>query len=262
MWLPFFKNKTQLQKLLVIANPKKETIYGVIGRMEVLLDIFAKHHELKTFTPFLKTYYFVTRACAEKYILYKRYFSHPKAYRVLDVYFASLYFTPLLAYLEEHECQKPWQHYYHYCLKDDGLPILQILLGINAHINTDLYTALVHLRYNYKQDFLLVNTILKEVTPDVVRLLAQQHDIVGIGGMAFKKIITDEFKTVIERWRIEAWNNAQRTNPSQKEQDYHSIAISTEALAQQLIRNTNDIIHLKSITQSVAKLRLLSVQAL
>lgn len=262
MWLPFFKNKSQLHRLLIIDNPRKESIYSIVGRMEVLIDMFSKRHELRGLLPFLKTYYFVTRQAGEKYILYKEYFDHPKDYEILDIYFASLYFKPLYAYLEEHAYHKPWQHYFHYTTKSDALPILQILLGINAHINTDLYASLVHLKYDHTADYLRVNTILKEVMPDVLRLLAKEHDLVGLSGLMHGELIHTEFKTIIERWRLDAWQNAQRTTSANAQIYFRTIANNTEAVAEQLVKSADDLTHFKHVLTSVIKLHTLSVQVL
>src|SRR5438046_3520709 len=161
-------NSSELHRLLYIPDPKKETIFGVIGRMEVLISLFEKEERFRGFLPFLKTYYFVTKAAAEKYIQRRHFFWDIREYERLDVYFASLYFKPLSAYLRKGVYDTPWKAYFDYCARDGGIPFLQMILGINAHINGNLYTALVDLRYTHTRDFFLVNDILQEVFPDVI----------------------------------------------------------------------------------------------
>src|SRR5437016_5673531 len=94
-------NTSELHRLLSIPNPKDETIFGVIGRMEVLLDLFERNEQYHSLLPFLKTYYYVTKASAEKYVQRRHFFWSLRDYETLDVYFASLYFKPLLAFLVE-----------------------------------------------------------------------------------------------------------------------------------------------------------------
>jgi len=255
----FLINNHQLEKLLIIEDYKKETIYGIIGRMEVLLDFLSKHPPLFGLIPFLKTYYYVTRASADKYVLYKHYFSNPGDYQLLDVYFASLYFKPLLNFLRDNQHHSPWQQYFHYCIKKDGIAFLQIMLGINAHINADLYKALIDLDYNHKNDFILVNKILTEVQPEVLKFLAMDHDLVGLSGIAFKDFISTQFETTILRWRIEAWSNASNLN-TDKALDYKKILEQTEELALKLINSFTDIYHLKNLPTSIRNVNSLSVK--
>ncbi len=259
MKLPSLKNKSQIQKLLTLDNPRQESIYGVIGRMEVLLDFFLGNPQLYTLVPFLKTYYFVTKKSADKYIFYKHYFWSLKDYETLDVYFASLYFEPLLAYLENREVPAPWKNYFAYCQKENGIPFLQIILGINAHINSDLYKSLIDLKYNHVGDFFLVNKILKEVAPDVIKFLALEKDLVGIGGMVFKDLIHAQFENTILKWRSDAWINARNTNKANSEKRYKEITENTEGIAKKLIEDFSSIYGFKNIPNAIREVNSLSV---
>lgn len=260
MKLPFVKNQLQLQRLLTIEDPSKETIFGVIGRMEILLDYLSTYPSEKNLVPFLKTYYWVTKQAAEKYILYKHYFWSLKDYEALDVHFASLYFKPLLLYLEKKEVHKPWKAYFEYCQKEKGLPLLQIILGVNAHINADLYQSVMDLDYKNKNDFFLVNSVLKEVVPNVIKMLALEHDLVGISGLAFRDFVNDEFKNTIIRWREEVWDNASVTNSRNKDFDYSKIAQNTERLAVDLVDSFSHIYHLSKLPDNIRKINQSSVK--
>jgi hypothetical protein len=260
MKIPFFRNKSQLHRLLTIKDPKKETIYGIVGRMKILLDYFQSQPTLHRLVPFLTTYYMVTKAAAEKYILYKHFFGDLKDYELLDVYFASRYFSALIKYLETGRCVHPWKQYFIYCQKEDGIPLLQILLGINAHINADLYHSLVTLKYNHRNDFFLVNSILQEVTPSVLQFLAREHDLVGISGVAFRELIDAEFKEIILRWRTEAWDNARKTNRLNRYLNYNKIEAMTEQTALRLIEDFENIYHLKELPRSIRDIAGVSVK--
>ncbi len=196
-----------LRKLLAITDPKNETIYTIIGRMEVLLKYFKENKKHSSLAPFLETYLLVTIAVAEKYNLKKSYFSNFKSIEKLDIYFASLYFSPVLDFIENGKSTKPWQSYFKYISDANGIPFLQIILGINSHINADLFTSISNLKYANEKDYFLVNDILMEVIPDVMKILIKKHDLLGFGSLVFKDFITNEFHMVIEKWRSDAWAN-------------------------------------------------------
>jgi len=254
-------NKTQLRSLLVIDDPEKETMYGVIGRMKVLLTYFDRKQEYSSLLPFLKTYYYVTEAGAEKYLKYKHYFYNLQDFVKLDVYFATLYFKPLFLFLTEGELVKPWQTYFHYCRRGDGVPFLQMLLGINAHINADLYTALIDLEYKHQGDFFLVNDILQEVTPSVMRYLAfAKHDILGLTGLIWKDFALTEFHNIVERWRSEAWAHAQLTSKDNKQVMQTNVIEQTEEMGKLLLIHLTGIHRLHTIPEVVSTLHTLSLQ--
>jgi hypothetical protein len=260
MKLPFVKNRVQLRRLLTIDDPRKETIFGIVGRMEILIDYLSSQKKDQNLILFLKTYYWVTKRAAEKYVLYKHYFWSVREYEILDVHFASLYFKPLLDYLEEGEMKSPWHHYFEYCKKKEGLPLLQTLLGINAHINTDLYQAMIDIDYKNKNDFFLVNTVLKEVVPDVIKMLALEHDLVGVSGLAFRDFVNEEFKTTIIRWREEAWDNVQTYKLKKPPDHYHKISQNTELLAKDLIESFSQIYSFNNLPDNIKRVNNLSVK--
>lgn len=254
-------NTSELRRLLHIPDPRKETIFGVIGRMEVLLDLFEKEQRFHSLRPFLKTYYFVTKAAAEKYIQRRHFFSNLRDYETLDVYFASLYFNPLSAYITKGMYDTPWRTYFTYSHKENGIPFLQMLLGINAHINANLPTALVDLNYKHQRDFFLVNDILQEVFPDVIHFMVfSEHDIFSIGGLVVKKFFLSQFHNVIEKWRSEAWVNA-RYSKSRYEKSYERITEITEQIGLKLIRDFENLAVLPSVPELLDRLNGPSVVA-
>lgn len=231
--MQFPTNHSQVKKLLIIENLEKETIYGIVGRMELLTDYFRTREQYRPLLPFLMTYYYVTKEVADTYITHKHFFTSTKELEKQDVYFASLYFTPLLEFLETGKTNKPWQTYFRYCKQPEGLPFLQLLLGINAHINGDLCQSISHLHYTYHKDFLLINDILIDVIPKVMQYLAfGHHDIFGTSGMVFKKFMVHKFHRIIKQWRLTAWENAQEKN---QKQATSYIAKKTEEIGKECI---------------------------
>src|SRR3989344_5488294 len=195
-------NQTKVSRLLSIADVEGGDIYDVIGRMKVLLEFFKRNQEYKNLTPFLKTYHLITKSVAERSLEHDDFFKNFDSLNHMDVYFANLYFRPLKYYLVNNRMVRPWQTYFKYCQREDGIPFLQMLLGINAHINSDLLISVLVLRYRNKSDFLKINKILKEEISDVMKFLAfVDHDLYGYGALVFRKFVLHEFKNVIVAWR-------------------------------------------------------------
>jgi len=245
--------KKDLARALEIKNPKKEDIFGIVGRMEVLLECLKSDSRHKGLIPFLQTYYLITKAVAEKKLKHPRFFKQPDKLDALDVHFASLYFHPLKLFLEKGQAVKPWQTYFSYCQQPNGAPFLQMLLGINAHINADLTSSLIALGYDQKEDYLAINKILHEQIPAIMKFLAlTEHDWIGLGALFMKKFTEQEFRKIIVGWRLRAWENAQ------DRRNNRHIILQTEKIGQELIKTFDNLSHLKHlnhITQQVNSLR-------
>src|SRR3989338_3885961 len=112
-----------------------------IGEVAVRLYHYTQK-QYKNLVPFLETYYLITKSVADKQFSSKSFFAKPGQLSKLDVYFASLYFIPLKSYLESGKKVKPWKIYFDYCERKDGIPFVQMFLGINAHINADLSSSI------------------------------------------------------------------------------------------------------------------------
>jgi len=249
----------RLRKILLIKDLDNEDIFGIIGRMEVLLDYFKKKEKYNNLIPFLETYYLVSKSVAEKNT---KYYTNYKDLEKMDVYFASLYFKPLLTYLETGKCSKPWQNYFKYC-KEDGIPFVQMILGINAHINADLLMSLNKLNYKNRKDFFVINKILKEVTPKVMKFLAfEEHDVFGIGGLVFKKFVNQEFKNVIFNWRTKSWENSRYLSSKKKSitKEESKIYDQTENISLEIIKIFEDLSIFKNISEVSKKLHNLNVK--
>ncbi len=215
-----------------------EDIFGIVGRMATMLEYFKNNRKYKNLIPFLNTYYIVTKAVAVKSIEDKCCFNDIKKLDKLDEYFASLYFKPMLQYLENEEMQKPWQTYLKYCTskKRFRISFLEMILGINAHINCDLVISLVDLKYNEQSDFLIINRILNEVTTEVLRFLAYNDlDIIGFSGIVFKELVKNEFEKIIVMWRDNAWKNAKKIIQEEPENYKEKLSNETEKIAEKLI---------------------------
>ncbi len=230
------EEKFNLDKILSIKSD--ETIYSVIGKMEILLEFFNSNKNYSSLKPFLETYLLITKSVAEKYSLKKSIFQNLSQLQDLDIFFAKLYFQPLLKYLKNKEKDKPWKTYFEYSEQENGIPIIQLMLGINAHINTDLFNSLKKVNYKSEADFFLVNNLLLESIPQVMRLLLVKHDPVGFGGMIFKNFIEKEFHLIIETWRSNAWANYKLKN------NENLITENTEKMGKEIINTITNIYNL------------------
>ena len=158
-----------LNNLFSLKNA--DDIYDVIGRMEMSLQYIDKHPELELdgVKPFLNTYYLVTRNVLSEALARADSFENYKMVEKLDIEFAQLFFTPLKAAVEGKKIPSPWKEYFKASKQIDVLPFVKMLLGINAHINGDLGVALYKVRYRSINDFRMINNILAEVIPDVMK---------------------------------------------------------------------------------------------
>ncbi len=143
----------------------------------------------------------------------------------MDVIFANLYINAYQQYLEKQTVSHSWVFAFN--SKNDSLAIIQhILLGMNAHINLDLSVAAATIAkgaeiVNLKNDFMLVNKILAELTDTMQK---------GLGKVSFFMKLLDLFgfrndeKIIdfsIKKARDFAWINAMElallNNKSQEE---------------------------------------------
>ena len=247
-----------LRNLLLIPDLKKETIFDVVGRMKVLLDFFTQSHKYKNFTPFLWIYYLITKTVAERSM--NGYFRNPRALERLDVCFAFLYFDPLLQFLENGRSPKPWKNYFQYCAGGSGTPFVQMLLGINSHINGDLLTAIITTQYKEKNDFQKINKILNDEIPAMIRFLAfHEHDIYAFGGMVFKQFVQREFKETIVNWRNIVWKNYSGLNAKNIIRAKRQYFNQTEEIAGNIIDIFSEATRLLHIPSLVSKLNSLTI---
>lgn len=230
------ENNFDFEKVLHISS--QENIYSVIGKMETLLEFFKSNPKYKSLCPFLETYLLITKSVAEKYSLKKSIFQNLPQLQNLDIYFAKLYFQPLLKYLKTKEKTKPWKTYFEYCELENGIPLIQLMLGINSHINTDLFMSLKKINYKSEKDFFQVNNILLDSIPKVMKMLISKHDPVGFGGIIFKDFIEKEFHIIIESWRSNAWANYKLKS------EENLITENTEKMGKEIINIITNIYNL------------------
>lgn len=255
-------NKKSLAEVLIIQDLKKETIFDVVGRMKVLLEYFKRNPKHKNLVPFLKTYYLITKSVAERSLEREDYFHNTKKLHELDAYFADLYFRPLKEYLLNKKFKKPWQTYFRYCERKDGIPFVQMLLGINAHINSDLLTSVVNIKYTNRKDFLTINKILKEEIPNVMKFLVRvDHDIYGLGSLFFKSFALQEFRHVIVKWRGIVWRNKQKYDKENYKKARKVIHNQTEEIGKEIIRIFENLAHFRNLSHLVQRMNNLGIKS-
>lgn len=255
-YISMIKDNADIKSILTL--PKEETFFGIMGRMQVLLEYFSTVPEYRSFVPFLQTYYIITKEVALRLHANSHYFNDVQALEKLDVYFATLYFNPLREYLETGRASQPWQSYFAYCSQPKGSPFLQMLLGINAHINGDLGRTLIDTQYVEQGDYLRINEILLAKIPEVLTFLAfKRQDLFGAGGLVFKQFIAGEFNRVIVKWRQAAWNNAVKIQIQKL--PYEGVLSQTEQIAERLIEIFNQRYNVTKSRANLAVVRTLQV---
>lgn len=245
---------SHLKKILTI-NTEQDTIITLIGKMDLAEQHLTQTHP--NLTSFLRTYKLVTETILLKQMKNSKYFNNSKKLEYLDLEFAKLYFDKLKKYLSSQQSPQPWQGHFDYCKRTDSKAMVQILTGINTHINGDLLHALKKTNYNQQKDFFKVNEILLELTPKITSYLAfEKHDFYGLNAYIFNAITVKEFNRTIVKWRENTWKNYQKT----KNKSYTAIKKQTENQMnnanKQIINafhthNLNDKIHILKILNKI-----------
>ncbi len=196
------------KKFIELSNiDEKGDIDAIHKRMVFLGNFFEKNAKYKGFLAFLKTYEKVTKTVLDK-SLNPNYFENPEKIKNLDVIFAKLYFTPLKELFEKNKYATPWKESFNIMKNNKQLPFVQMLMGINSHINGDLPVALLRTKYSERKDFLKINKILENEIPGLMQFLAfHENDLIALGAMIFQGFVLEEFHKTVIKWRIDAWKN-------------------------------------------------------
>lgn len=241
------RDSAGLSKLLTI-DAETDDVYGVLGRMNLLTELSKREEKFNHLLPFLTVYRHVTQEVILLNSSKRSGFHDTKSLAELDVYFAKLYFDPLRKFLLTGKPQTPWAGYYKFCSEGVDSPLLQMLLGINAHINGDLTTALVATGYNNRHDFELINRILRKLIPTILGyLIREEHDPLAATAFVARGTTNSLVEKTVIAWREEAWRNAEsiRTSigklpktqrPKVISRQISRIHVQTEALALELMK--------------------------
>jgi hypothetical protein len=249
-----------LENLLTIKNPAEESLFHIVGRMKTLLEFFKTNEKYHGFAPFLQVYLHVTESVFKQYLKDQDFYNDFPAIEKVDVHFANLYFTPLKEYLFNGTKSHPWTTYFDYCSQANGIPFTQMLLGINAHINSDLITTILETDYQQEADYYKVNNILLNVIPEMMFDLVRDYkDIYGLGGVVFPPIAKYEFKHTVVKWRYDAWNNARFLRQSASENSKNIYHIQTEKIGRELIDIFEDMRNLSLLRDHIRELNSLEV---
>jgi hypothetical protein len=136
----------------------------------------------------------------------------------LDVVFANLYFTAIAQWCRDPAAApRAWQALFEARRKTRIAGLQFALAGMNAHINYDLFLAVVQtchelgvvpqLNSPEHRDFQYVNTILEALEPELFAYLAT-----GIEGVLLEDL--DKLRSLISMWSVRtarrtAWTNAE-----------------------------------------------------
>lgn len=230
-----------MYSFLSLEQSNAVDIYSILGRMQVAQEMVMCGKAPTQILPFLYTYFVITKTVALRKSDNSHTFKNPEQMEKLDAIFAGLFFLPFNDYLYKKPVPRPWQSFFEYCNKPKGRPFLQMLLGINAHINGDLAMALVESKYKHREDFLTINKILLEEIPTVLKYLVLRKDALALGALALPKQTEFVFRKIIVQWREDAWQNAEVLRKSKnKDKLIHHLHMQTEKMAQILIHSLDN----------------------
>lgn len=193
---------------------EEDSMEDFVEKLESLKE-FLEQDGRTSLLPFLEAYLRITEDVRD--MAEKGDFDDPKSLEELDLEFGRLYLEPMRRYLETGEKQEPWKTYFDYIEREDSIPLLELALGINSHINADLATAVRKTGYRNEEDFEKINSILRKNLGPVLRHLALRHrdlasiGVLGVPPLAFKGLYR------IQDWRDLTWRNARSIDFSIKE---------------------------------------------
>nr|EGQ40194.1 MAG: hypothetical protein J07AB56_09220 [Candidatus Nanosalinarum sp. J07AB56] len=208
------------------------SVHRVRGEMATVLEWMRGEEEAEAFEPFLFAYHAVTSRVSDILVRRPGFFGAPEEMQRLDEEFAVMYFDALEQYLDTGEAPRPWRTYFDYC-SSGGRPVVQMVLGMNAHINGDLPVVLAGTGYSNREDFDRINGVLESEVGNVSGHLARRHDIAGVLGLLDRGLARREFRQLIVDWRRDAWENSRRILSGDTSRE--EVFAETEALAEEIV---------------------------
>lgn len=228
-----------INKFLNTDTSSFTKISQVIKLMNDINLVFEKVIKYKNISCFLYTYLIVTKKVYETNLTDKTYFNNFSLLQKLDIKFAHEFFIALKMYLNnDYDLLKntAWNTYFNYIQRNDSIAIVNMLLGINAHINGDLAISLIKNGVNDFEDFLKINKILINVTPKIlIYLIKNYHDLFSALALMFPLIANFEFKKTIVLWRSIAFENYKILQKSSKLKNKNIIYKQTNLLGIKII---------------------------
>lgn len=208
------------------------SVHRVRGEMATVLEWMRTEEGAEAFEPFLFAYHAVTSRVSDRMVRDPGFFDSPGDLQELDERFAVMYFDALEQHLGTGEAPRPWQTYFDYC-SSGGRPVVQMIMGMNAHINGDLPVALAEQGYEWRGDFDRINGVLESELGGVSVHLARRHDLAGFLGLLDRGLARREFKELIVSWRRDAWENSRRILSG--DMSRREVFAETERLAEDIV---------------------------
>ncbi|MFB6246438.1 MAG: DUF5995 family protein [Candidatus Pacearchaeota archaeon] len=250
--------KSRLELVEEFLSAKNNEVYDVLGLMNSLEMYFKKYD--KRLVPFLKTYSLVTETVIDRQVS-EDYFDDVDSLSDLDIHFASLYFKPLKKHLKSKKNYKPWRKYFEYSSRADRIEFLNMLLGINSHINGDLPVSLYKTGYTKRKDFLRINDLLKKEISEIMWYLAtRKFDLMGLAGVFFREFFVNEFTKIVVKWRDDAWKNSNKLNSKNFDKKVKEIYEKTEKAAKEMIEIFEELYSLRHLKQIIPRLEKVRVR--
>ena len=222
-----------MDEVLDICSREKNSIEDVIRAMHDLEELFQRE-QLDSLLPFLRAYIRITEKVAER--SRKGEFNHPKELEELDIRFAELYFDAVEKYLTKDEKKSPWKKYFDYTERKDSKPVLELVLGINSHINSDLAQTIHEKNYTNREDFQKINRILAEsLLPVLADLGVRRRDPSCLGILGLQPVSWLGLRKILN-WRRFTWENSH----GEEKFDVEKIREATEKNAERMISIRHD----------------------
>ncbi len=169
----------------VIANQQKyQTLSDIIQDLKALETIFINHRDRRAV--FVTLYLKMTQELQKSIAVNPQIFQDVEWVKSAALVFANGYRTALSNYgrLKRDIVPKAWVLAFDMATEDKSIVILDMILGINAHVNYDLALALLELRDTLKtyddrkkrkSDFDKLNDILNDATDPIQDVISHKY---------------------------------------------------------------------------------------
>lgn len=171
------------------------------------LDDDLDETELQSLKNFNHTYAIITRKVHEA--MQGTYFDNPEFLNRFDARFAYYYTHALDNYLHNQTVAPAWQAAFQHAKHHESSPLIQMALGVNAHVNNDIPQVLLDCEADrmHHDDFLKVNGLIADSIDEVISKLEDSKRFTDpkkpVIAMACKPVM----KRLIKSWRDAAWRN-------------------------------------------------------
>jgi hypothetical protein len=198
-----------MNNLQFLEYEQMSSIDDVVDRFNTLEKRLLSS-KLEMLHNFNQTYLIITKNVRKN--LKAAHFDHPEFLNFFDAHFAKYYLQALDNYLLGNSVPPAWKQAFDHAQKRELPPMLQMALGVNAHVNNDISQVLKDCGAEQKhyKDYKRINRIIRKSMYEVMDSLDDQPNRINPKNKIIKRLSRPIMSVVIYLWRRSAWKNYQK----------------------------------------------------